>query len=46
MMGVITGHGRSSLLDSFDSLDDIVRKHDGNLHSKVAAEVAKSVLVQ
>lgn len=46
MVNVITGHESSSLLDSFDSLDDIVRRHDGNLHSKVAAEVAKSVLVQ
>ena len=46
MLDVITGHERSSLLDSFDSLDAIVRRHDGNVHSKVAAEVAKSVLVQ
>jgi len=46
MVDVITGHEISNLLNSFDSLDDIVRRHDGNLHSKVAAEVAKSVLVQ
>ena len=46
MVNVITGHESSSLLDSFDSLDAIVRRHDGNLHSKVAAEVAKAVLVQ
>ncbi|MYE54437.1 MAG: hypothetical protein F4X34_04475, partial [Chloroflexi bacterium] len=46
MVNVITGPESSSLLDSFDSLDDIVRRHEGNLHSKVAAEVAKSVLVQ
>ena len=46
MVDVITGHESSRLLDSFNSLDDIVRRHDGNLHSKVAAEVAKSVLVQ
>ena len=46
MVDAITGHESSNLLNSFDSLDDIVRRHDGNLHSKVAAEVAKSVLVQ
>ncbi len=46
MVDVITGNESLSLLDSFNALDDIVRRHDGNLHSKVAAEVAKSVLVQ
>ena len=46
MVDVVTGNESLSLLDSFNSLDDIVRKHDGHLHSKVAAEVAKSVLVQ
>ena len=46
MVDVISEHESPSLLDSFDSLDDIVRRRDGNLHSKVAAEVAKSVLVQ
>ena len=46
MLDVITGNENLSLLDSFNFLDDILRRHDGNLHSKVAAEVAKSVLVQ
>ena len=45
MVNVITGAESSRLLDSFNSLDDIVRRHEGNLHSKVAAEVAKSILV-
>ena len=34
------------LLDSFQALDDTVRDHEGHRHTKVAAEVAKSLLVQ
>ena len=46
MVKIVTGNESLSLLDSFNALDDIVRRHDGNLHSKVAAEVGKSLLVQ
>ena len=46
MVGIIERTKGSNLLYAFDALDDIVRRHDGNLHSKVAAEVAKSVMVQ
>ena len=40
------GVGPADLLDSFEALDEIVRKHDGHRHGKVAADVAKSVLIQ
>ena len=46
MLEIITGRDHSNLLDSFDALDDIVKVQDGSLHTKVAAGVAKSALVQ
>ena len=34
------------LIEAFSGLDQIVRERDGHRHTKVAAEVAKSLLVQ
>ena len=43
---VVEGTEPNSLLKSFQALDDTVHDHGGNRHTRVAAEVAKSFLVQ
>ena len=42
----IAGSGESSILDDFGAVDRIVRDCEGDRHTKVAADVAKSLLVQ
>ena len=46
MAEIVNGTGDGSLLQRFSALDDIVRLEDGHRHCKIAAEVAKSFLVQ
>ena len=43
---VMEGAETGSLLESFQVLDDIDRSHEGHRHTKVATDVAKSLLVQ
>ena len=40
------GEGDAILIESFTALDRIVREEDGHRHTKVAVDVAKSLLVQ
>ena len=40
------GSGHVDLLHMFETLDEIVKNHDGHRHAKLAVEVAKSALVQ
>ena len=46
MLKIVNSGAHDDLLDSFEALDEIVRNNDGHRHAKVAAEVAKSALVQ
>ena len=46
MIAIVTGTDRASLLELFGALDGIVRDFRGHRHSKIAAEVVKSFLVQ
>lgn len=46
MMDVFAAPPGPSLMESFDALDDIVRDQGGHRHTKIAANVAKSLLVQ
>ena len=43
---VVESADKNSLVESFHALDVIVQDHDGHRHTKVAAEVAKSLMVQ
>ncbi len=43
---VMESAGTTSLLKGFQALDDIVREGEGHRHTRIAAEVAKSLLVQ
>lgn len=36
----------NALSEKFEALEEVVRNHEGHRHTKVAAEVAKSILVQ
>ena len=42
---VVANDCRTSLAESFDALDRIVRDNDGHRHTKVAANAGKSILV-
>ena len=46
MYRVIVEGKKNSLLQAFNALDDIVRDNEGHGHTQVAADVAKSLLVQ
>ena len=46
MMQIIGDSNPDSVLRRFEALDRIVRLQNGELHTKIAAEVAKSILVQ
>ena len=43
---VISHSDPSGLLDAFAALDEIVRNNEGHRHCKIAADVAKSLIVQ
>ena len=46
-MAHILTHGRSlGLMAAFGALDDLAEREDGHRHTKIAAEVAKSLIVQ
>ena len=36
----------ATLLESYEALDRLVREHNGHRHAKIAADVAKSLIVQ
>ena len=46
MVRVVTMPLEHALSERFEALEEVVRNHDGHLHTKIAAEVAKSILVQ
>lgn len=46
MMQIVTGSNPESLLHQFGAIDRLVREQNGHIHTKVAAEVAKSIAVQ
>ena len=46
MTQLIIDSDQEALLDSYEALDEIVRQHNGHRHTKIAAEVAKSFIVQ
>ena len=46
MTQLITDCGQETLLGSYEALDEIVRDHDGHRYTKIAADVAKSLMVQ
>ena len=46
MMQIVTGSNPESLLHQFGAIDRLVREQNGHIHTKVAAEVAKSFAVQ
>ena len=46
MTQLIIDSGQETLLDSYEALDEIVREHNGHRYTKIAADVAKSFIVQ
>ena len=46
MTQLITDCSPATLLDSYEALDRLVREYDGHRHAKIAADVAKSLIVQ
>ena len=46
MLGIVTGFSPGGLLQGFGLLDAIVQVSEGHQHTKVAADVARSFLVQ
>ena len=46
MTQLIADCSPESLLDAYGALDRIVREHNGHRHAKMAADVAKSLIVQ
>ena len=46
MAQLIADCSPATLLDSYEALDRIVRYHNGHMHTKIAADVAKSLMVQ
>ncbi len=46
MAQLIAGCNPKTLLNSYEALDRIVREHNGHRHAKIAADVAKSLIVQ
>ena len=46
MTQLIADCSPATLLDSYEALDRIVRYHNGHRHAKIAADVAKSLMVQ
>lgn len=46
MTRLIADCSPATLLDSYEDLDRIVREHNGHRHAKIAADVAKSLIVQ
>ena len=46
MVAIVAATDELSILEQFNALDATVRNHSGHRHSKVAAEVVKSFLIQ
>ena len=46
MTQLITDCGQETLLGSYEALDRIVRENNGHIHTKIAADVAKSLMIQ
>ena len=46
MTQLIADCSSATLLDSYEALDRHVREYDGHRHAKIAADVAKSLIVQ
>ncbi|MDE0143453.1 MAG: hypothetical protein OXI80_12965 [Caldilineaceae bacterium] len=46
MVGVVAMPLDCALSERFKALEEVVRNHEGHRHTKIAAEVAKSILVQ
>ena len=46
IVGILVGATKSGVLAAFGALDGVVQAEDGHTHTAVAAEVAKSLIVQ
>ena len=46
MTQLIIYSSQETLLDSYEALDELVREHNGHRHTKIAADVAKSLVIQ